>query len=46
VSCGLCEENREFVKSANQFFKTTAIDHSAIAPQAHFMRIAAPHGGG
>jgi hypothetical protein len=30
VTCGLYEEICEFVDPADPFFKTTAIDHSAI----------------
>jgi hypothetical protein len=35
---GLYEGIREFGKRPDPFFKTTAIDHSAIPPQGHFIR--------
>ena len=33
MTCGLYGENREFEKVPDPFFKTTAIDHSAIPPR-------------
>jgi hypothetical protein len=32
VTCGLYKENRGFAERRDRFFKTTAIDHSAIPP--------------
>ena len=36
MTCGLYREIREFGRMVDPFFKTTAIDHSAIPPQSDY----------
>jgi hypothetical protein len=46
VRCGLYEGIRDFDKTVDPFFKTTAIDHSAIPPRPHFIRKTSDQGFG